>query len=115
MTGFFSVLVLFCCLLTAAHGQELRFSDTRSPQGNYTATLEELAAQRLMVYGIFTEMPDLSAVPRRSDTAQLLFRAAGRKSDALRFFSGVPEEYEPTVSWLKELLFGKRTETGGSA
>lgn len=114
------MLILTAVLLVPAYAAEdIKLSDARAPRGNYTATLEEMAAKRLSVYGFLDDTPRNGAeggdsahqeepvlplstdgTPNRLDAALLLYRACGTRPEAPCRFTDVPEEYKDAVAWL---------------
>ena len=121
-----TLLALISALLLPAYASdELSLSDARTPKGEYTATLEELAVKRLYAYGFLDaptedatqEQPDGDTAeyekdctlplcadgnPDRLDAALMLYRACGTQPKNPCPLFDVPEDYADAVAWLYE-------------
>ena len=101
ISGAMALLILTEALLSPAYAaEEQRFSAARSPCGDYTATLEEMAVRRLSVYGFLDDDFDVTATPTRLDAALLLYRACGTAPEQPCCFMDVPEDCTDAVAWL---------------
>lgn len=114
-----TLFALMSALLLPAHAaDELTFSDKRVPNGEYTATLDQMALRRLSAYGFLDDSAEdtedaaeensketvlpmrLDGTPDRLDGALMLYRVCGTTPENPVRFTDVPEEYVDAVSWL---------------
>lgn len=106
-----AIVVGVMALPAYAAEDAVRCSDAKWTNGRYTATLAEMAARKLYVYGILesqTESADdagltfeMESTPGRLETARMLHAVIsdGEEAEPSPFID-VPAEYAETVDWL---------------